>query len=71
MATDHPNLATAQRYLEALEQGVVGSALAEFFVPDVLQEELPNRLLPAGARRDLGAPQPAGAREAVDGGPEV
>ncbi len=55
MATDHPNLATARRYLEALEQGVVGSALAEFFVPDVLQEELPNRLLPAGARRDLDA----------------
>ncbi len=55
MATDHPNLPTARRYLEALEQGVVGSALAESFVPDVLQEELPNRLLTAGARRDTSA----------------
>ena len=45
----------AKRYLRALEAGVVGDELAAFFTADVVQEELPNRLVPAGARRDLTA----------------
>lgn len=49
------HLALAYRYLAALEAGTVGDALAAFFTPDVVQEEFPNRLLPAGARRDLNA----------------
>ena len=49
------NIAFARRYLAALERGVVGDALAEFFTPDVIQEEFPNRLVPSGARRDLAA----------------
>ena len=53
MSTDHPNLDTARRYLDAIERGVDAAALAEFFAPDVLQEEFPNRLVPTGARRDL------------------
>ena len=32
-----------------------GDALARFFTPDVVQEELPNRLVPNGATRDLAA----------------
>ncbi len=52
-ATD--NLAIARRYLEALESGAEGSALAEFFTKDVIQEEFPNRLSPIGAHRDLPA----------------
>jgi len=45
----------AKRYLRALEAGAVGDELAAFFTADVVQEELPNRLVPAGARRDLTA----------------
>ena len=50
-ATD--NLATARRYLEAIESGAEGSALAEFFTKDVVQEEFPNRLSPIGQHRNL------------------
>lgn len=52
-ATD--NLTIARRYLEALETGAGGEALAEFFTNDVVQEEFPNRLSPIGAHRDLPA----------------
>jgi len=47
------NLETVRRFLRALEQGVTDAALAEFFHPDVLLREYPNRLVPAGATRDL------------------
>ena len=62
MSTDHPNLDAARRYLDALERGVDGAALAEFFAPDVVQEEFPNRLVPTGARRDLNGLLEAAAR---------
>ena len=52
-ATD--NLETARRYLEALETGAQGDALAEFFTRDVVQEEFPNRLSPIGVHRNLNA----------------
>jgi ketosteroid isomerase-like protein len=55
MATVDEHVATARRYLAALERGVTGADLAAFFTPDVVQEEFPNRLLPHGARRDLAA----------------
>ena len=42
------------------------AALAEFFAPDVLQEEFPNRLVPTGARRDLD-----GLLEAAERGKQV
>ena len=45
----------AKTYLAALEAGATGDALAAFFTDDVVQEEFPNRLVPAGARRDLAA----------------
>ncbi len=53
IATD--NLEIARRYLEALESGAAGNALAEFFTKDVIQEEFPNRLSPIGVHRDLSA----------------
>jgi ketosteroid isomerase-like protein len=53
--TETENLAFAKRYLAALERGAVGDELAAFYTSDVIQEELPNRLLPNGARRDLAA----------------
>ncbi len=62
MPTDHPNLDTARRYLDAVERGVDGAALAEFFAPDVRQEEFPNRLVPTGARRNLTGLLDAAAR---------
>src|SRR3954453_21399386 len=49
------NITIARRYLEALESGAEGGALAEFFTNDVVQEEFPNRLSPIGAHRDLKA----------------
>src|SRR3954466_14314833 len=52
-ATD--NITIARRYLEALESGADGKALAEFFTKDVVQEEFPNRLSPIGAHRDMSA----------------
>ena len=60
------NLATAQRYLRALEAFATGEALAEFFTPDVIQDEFPNRLVPEGARRDL-----AGILQASERGRQV
>ena len=53
--TTTDNLAIARRYLEALENGVDGSAWADFCTKDVVQEEFPNRLSPIGAHRDLAA----------------
>ncbi|HUQ07904.1 MAG TPA: nuclear transport factor 2 family protein [Kofleriaceae bacterium] len=49
------NLERVRQYLTAIERGATGDALAVYFTPDVVQEEFPNRLVPAGARRDLAA----------------
>jgi ketosteroid isomerase-like protein len=59
------NLETVRRYLAAIEADTAGAATggaAEFFDPDVVQEEFPNRFVPAGARRDLAALREAAAR---------
>jgi ketosteroid isomerase-like protein len=53
--TTTDNLAVARKYLEAVENGAEGGALAEFFTEDVVQEEFPNRLAPIGVHRDLDA----------------
>ena len=44
-----------KRYLAALERGATGDELAAFYTADAVQIELPNRLMPQGARRDLPA----------------
>jgi ketosteroid isomerase-like protein len=48
-------LSLAKRYVEAVERGATGDALAAFFTADVVHEEFPNRLTPHGARGDLRA----------------
>jgi ketosteroid isomerase-like protein len=53
VAPEPDTLAIARSYLEAIERGAVGDELAAFFTADVVQEEFPNRLVPAGARRGL------------------
>jgi ketosteroid isomerase-like protein len=53
MNTEAKNLETARRYLESV--GKSSSGGLEFFAPDVIQEEFPNRLVPNGAVRDLAA----------------
>ncbi len=57
-----PNVALAIRYLAALERGATGNALAEFFTPDVVQDEWPNRLSTQGVRRNLAGLLEAAAR---------
>ena len=54
-ATETDNLALVRRYLAAVASGTTGDALAAFYAPEVVQEEFPNRLMAAGARRDLPA----------------
>ena len=45
--TEAANLQGARRYLAALEAGPTPEMLAEIFTEDVVQEEFPNRLVPA------------------------
>jgi ketosteroid isomerase-like protein len=52
---DLANLDAARQYLAAVSQGATGDALAQFFAPDVVQEEFPNRVSPEGKRRNLPA----------------
>jgi ketosteroid isomerase-like protein len=62
MSNAQANLDTARRYLAAIEGGAVGAVLAEFFTPDVVHEEMPNRLSPNGGRNDLNGILEAAAR---------
>src|SRR5262245_14332705 len=55
MTSQSPTLEIVQRYLKAIENGATGAALAEFYAPEVVQEEFPNRLVVNGARRNLAA----------------
>ncbi len=55
MTTQSANLEMVRRYLQAIENGATGAALAAFYAPEVVQEEFPNRLVVNGARRDLAA----------------
>ena len=52
---EHPHITLVRRYLATIEQGGGADALAPFFTPDMVQRELPNRLTPQGATRDLAA----------------
>lgn len=60
--TESANVQTARRYLEAISRGGPWSEVAAFFTEDVVQEEFPNRLVPAGARRTLRELEEASAR---------
>jgi ketosteroid isomerase-like protein len=60
VSREDENLATARRFLAAIEAR--DPTLSEFFTPDVLQWELPNRVTPNGARRGLQEMAEAGER---------
>ena len=47
--------AFVSEYIGAIQAGATGHALARFFTDDVVQDEFPNRLMPAGATRNLAA----------------
>lgn len=52
-AEESANRATIERYFEAIAAGPTLESIDAFHAPDVIQEELPNALLPTGARRTL------------------
>ncbi|HEX8617703.1 MAG TPA: nuclear transport factor 2 family protein [Thermoanaerobaculia bacterium] len=56
------NLEVIRRYLQAIERGAPFEEIAEYFTPDVVQREFPNRLVPDGATRDLEQLRQAAAR---------
>lgn len=47
------NLATARRFLEIIENAADASALSEVLHRDFVATEFPNRISPAGQRRDM------------------
>jgi ketosteroid isomerase-like protein len=63
---DLANLDAARQYLAAIQRGATGDELAQFFTPDAVQEELPNRVSPDGKRRKL-----AGILEGAERGQQV
>src|SRR4051794_8485466 len=46
-------VAITREFFAALAKGVIGESLAAFCHSEIVQEELPNRLMPSGARRNL------------------
>ncbi len=61
MSADPDYAALARRFVEAVSRGADDEVRA-LLADDVLQEEFPNRLLPAGATRDLAGIREAGER---------
>lgn len=53
-------------YLKTIEAFPAADVLGDFFTPDVVHEEFPNRLFPEGRRNDLAALLAASRR-----GPEI
>ena len=53
MGKSASNLKIVRSYLRAIERGETGEGLGQFFAPDVIFEEFPNRLTPVGKKRDL------------------
>jgi ketosteroid isomerase-like protein len=51
----NPHLDILERYLRAIESFAPPDVLRTFFAPDVVQEEMPNRLFASGRRHDLAA----------------
>ncbi|MGZ4825704.1 MAG: nuclear transport factor 2 family protein [Terriglobales bacterium] len=47
------NLKFAREYIRAIEAGATGEALARFFAPDVIIQEMPSRISPHGSTSDL------------------
>ena len=49
------NAEVVRAYIDAINADADNETLRGFFAPDVVQREFPNRLVPAGATRDLAA----------------
>ena len=47
------NLEIAREYIAAIERGATGEALAKYLTPDVVLQEMPNRVAPHGSTSDL------------------
>jgi ketosteroid isomerase-like protein len=47
------NAEVARAYIQAIESGASGEALARFFTADVVIQEMPNRIAPRGSVSDL------------------
>jgi hypothetical protein len=60
--TDDRNLERAVAWVRAIESGQTGDALADFVTPDVIHEDMPNRIFPNGSRSDLAAMRAASTR---------
>ena len=56
------NAEIARAYIQAIESGAMGEALARFFTADVVIHEMPNRIAPQGSVSDL-----AGALHGAEG----
>ena len=56
------NLAIARKYLEAIERRGPVAELLAFYTEDAVQVELPNRLVPQGAVRNVAALRDASER---------
>jgi ketosteroid isomerase-like protein len=52
-SNEERNLATARRFLEAIESGAAGEGIDRFLHPDIVHETLPNRISPVTVRSDL------------------
>jgi ketosteroid isomerase-like protein len=61
-AAEAANVAIVRGYYAALARGAANLEWEQWFTPEVVQEEFPNRILPEGARRDLGAMREAARR---------
>lgn len=56
------NLATAKRYIRAIESGAPGEEMAQFFAPEVIVEIFPSRFFPNGSRDNLAGIRAAAGR---------
>lgn len=52
---EHPNIAVAVRYHEAVARLAAPEELEQFLHPDMVHTQLPNTLFPQGVDRDLAA----------------
>ena len=62
MTEEETNLATVRSYYAAMAAGAPVEAMNDFYSPDVVQLEFPNRYLPNGAERGLKELMEAGVR---------
>ena len=62
MTEREANVALVQSYFAAIEHGADPEEIVDFYAPDFVQTEFPNRFAPEGASRDLAELQEAAAR---------